>query len=90
MTFEKLTTTVFTILLYILSASIYLKNITSKPKRLFCASILCMLLGLMSLLVVFVVGLFTKPLLNINFCTVLISALGSLPAVISMLILNII
>lgn len=90
MTLEKLIFIIICAFIYILCAAIYSKHARMHKKRLFSASLLSMALGLLSLGCVYLIGLFTVPLLKINFCTVFASAVCSVPGVISMLFLNII
>ena len=90
MTSEKIIILVISIAITILSYYIYAK-IVSKDKRFpFTVLFSSMGLGLLSLALVFVLQLLLKEMININLCTVLISAFGSVPAVITMLFLNII
>ncbi len=90
MTLEKLIFIIAAVLFYILAASIYLKGVKGKKKGLFLSSLISMGLGICALLAVFIIGLFGEPMINMNFCTLLFSSLGSVPGVITMLFLNII
>ena len=90
MTLEKLIFIILAVLFYILSASIYLKGTKAKKKGLFLSSIISVGLGLCALFAVYIIGLFGERMISINFCTLLFSALGSVPGVITMLFLNII
>lgn len=90
MTLEKLIFTIVCAVIYIICAAIYTKHTHTKKKGLFPALIFSMLSGLSALGAVYVIGLFSVPLLRINFCTVFASAVCSVPGVISMLFLNII
>lgn len=90
MTLEKLIFIIVCAFIYVLCASVYAKHTPPLSKRLFSASIISMLSGLLSLGSVYLVGLLGTPLLKINFCTVFAAATCSVPGVISMLFLNII
>lgn len=90
MTAEKITILLVTITITILSYYIYAKIVSKDKKFPFTVLFSSMGLGLLSLGLISLLQLLLKKMISINLCTVLISAFGSLPAVITMLFLNII
>ena len=90
MTAEKIVLIILSFFIFILSISIYKKSVQSEKKYIFSSILGSSALGLSSLLIIFVIGIFFKKFIEINLCTVLISLLGSLPAVAAMLFINVI
>lgn len=91
MTAEKLIILVFTLLLFIICVSIFVKtSARTNDKHIFSSLMGSMGLGGISLLTVWLLQTVCGKLISINLCTIVISLLGSLPAVAAMLFLNII
>lgn len=90
MTAEKIVIMFLSVFIFILSISIYRKSMQCEKKYIFSSILGSSALGLSSLLIVFAIGLFSKKIIELNLCTILISLLGSLPAVAAMLFINVI
>jgi len=90
MTAEKFVLIIFIIAIFILCVSIYIKTAVGQKKHLFSAILGTMLLGVSGLGTVLLLELFCGKLITLNLCTVLVSLLGSLPAVAALLFINVI
>lgn len=90
MTAEKLILIFMAVAVFILCISIFLKSAQGQKTHLFWSVMGSMTLGASGLGAVMVAELFCGKLITLNLCTVLISLLGSLPAVAAMLFINVI
>lgn len=90
MTWEKLIILFFSLLLFIICISIFVKTAEGKKRRAPTAILGSMGLGALALTAVWLLEFVCGKLISINLCTILISLLGSLPAVAAMLFLNVI
>ncbi len=89
MTQSKIIFIIFILGLFLISLALFRKTSTERNKHTFFSFFYSALLGLIGLFLINILSIFNVNLLPINLCTVLASALGSIPALISMLLLNI-
>lgn len=89
MTPEKIIFITICIFCFFISVSFHKKSYKGFKNHIFPAILFSSFIGIISLLAVWGTGFIFKPIITLNICTVLISVLGSIPAVISMLFLNI-
>lgn len=90
MTAEKLIFLIFTLVLFILSVSVYSKTMPKDKKKIPSSFLGSAGLGALSLSAVLIAELFCGELIKLNLCTVLASLLLSIPATITMLFINVI
>lgn len=90
MTAEKFVLLVFCIAFFVLCISVYTKSAGHQKKYIFSLIFGSAFLGILSLGAVLLLELLCGNLINLNFSTISAAALGSLPAVATMLFLNII
>ncbi|MBQ9937876.1 MAG: pro-sigmaK processing inhibitor BofA family protein [Oscillospiraceae bacterium] len=89
MTQSKIIFIIFISALFLISLALFRKTSTEKNKHTFFSFFYSALLGIIGLLLINALSIFNINLLPINLCTTLASAFGSIPALISMLFLNI-